>query len=433
MAHKHIHPQALAFAAETTPCEPPADWTAETAIEFISMDLSGVKETLVADVTAERRTMAVGDRPNVKGIRNCSASFVLKMHGIGEETADTMQVPNTALAKILKHCMGQAIRGYSTTISGPGTAAVPIVAATTGIVPGVMLAFEDTTSPTPQNEGIVHFRRVIAVNGGTKAVTLSEVLPFTPADGDVVHGCVTAAFSHSYLVDAVNAGGLFQWYVKREEGNTDDDLLYTLEGCVASMSLEGLGRGSLPTIKLDVMAANFRHSAEDDLANVALAAPEGHAQLSMGTNVRMLISPAGSTAIAEVDCNEVGFDFGVVRKPTMTTTERLHRFDGLSSYHYDPAKSYITTKLVGYTPAWYAALKVDAEYRINLYQPGDGTGAGKGWCLHAGKVRLVETPARTDIDMVHGVSLKWQLVEPSDCTGGSNEDLEKSRFVIALA
>ena len=47
MAHKHIHPQALAFAVETTPCAAPADWTAETAIEFISMDLSGVKETLV--------------------------------------------------------------------------------------------------------------------------------------------------------------------------------------------------------------------------------------------------------------------------------------------------------------------------------------------------------------------------------------------------
>ena len=76
MAHKHIHPQALAFAVETTPCVAPADWTAETAIEFISVDLSGVKETLVADVTAERRTMAVGDREMVHGIRNCTASIV---------------------------------------------------------------------------------------------------------------------------------------------------------------------------------------------------------------------------------------------------------------------------------------------------------------------------------------------------------------------
>jgi len=44
--------------------------------------------------------MAFGDRAMVPGIRNCSASFVLKMHGIGTETADEAQVPNTYLAKL---------------------------------------------------------------------------------------------------------------------------------------------------------------------------------------------------------------------------------------------------------------------------------------------------------------------------------------------
>lgn len=430
MAHKHIHPQALAFAVETTPCVAPADWTAETAIEFISVDLSGVKETLVADVTAERRTMAVGDREMVHGIRNCTASIVLKLHGIGAETADTVQVANTYLAKLLKHCMGQAIRGYSTTLTG-GTTAIPEVTAATGIVPGVMLAFEDTTSPTSQNTGIVHFRRVLAVNA--LAITLSEVLPFTPANGDVVHACVTGAFSSSYLTDAVAAGGLLQWFIKREEGTSDDDLLWTLEACVASFKLDGLGRGSLPTMTLDILAANFRHGAQDGLNNVALATPEGHAQLSMGTNVRCLLSPTASNAIVEIDCQEFALDVGVVRKPTMSTTERTDRFDGLSSYSFDPAKSYITIKAVGYTDDFYAALAAGTTYRITFYQPGDGTGGGKGWCVHAGKARLVETPSRVDADMVHGTSLKFQLVEPADATAASNTDLEQSRFLIALA
>ena len=238
---------------------------------------------------------------------------------------------------------------------------------------------------------------------------------------------MTAAFSSSYLVDAVAAGGLFQWFVKREEGNTDDDMLWTLEGSVASFTLEGLGRGALPTVKLDVMASNFRHGAEDGLANVALAAPEGHAPLSMGKDVRVLLSPTGSNAIVELDCNEFSLEVGMTRKPTTTTTERLHRFEGLSSYSYDPSKSYINIKAVGYTDDFYAGLKAGTTYRVTLYQPGDGTGAGKGWCVHAGKARLV------DVDMVHGTSLKLQLVEPGDCTGGSNEDLEKSRFVIAMA
>ena len=33
MAHKHIHPQALAFAAETTPCEPTSSLSSETPQE----------------------------------------------------------------------------------------------------------------------------------------------------------------------------------------------------------------------------------------------------------------------------------------------------------------------------------------------------------------------------------------------------------------
>jgi hypothetical protein len=433
MAQKHIHPQAIAFAEETTVCVPPADWTAATAIEFISCDLSGVKEALVADPTAERRAFRVGERARVKGIRNCTASLVLKLHGVGEETADTMQVENTYLARILKHCLGQAVRGYSTTIDGPGTTAIPIVASITGVVPGVMLAFEDVTSPTEQNEGILHFRRVLSVDAGTKAVVLSEALGFTPQDGDKVHACITGAFDDTYLVDAVAAGGTMQWYVKRETGNTDDDLLWTLEGSVASMKLDGLGRGALPTINLELQAANFRHGAADGLNNVALATPEGHAQLSMGTNVRMLISPSASNASVEVDQVSAALDIGMTRKPTLSHTERLNRFDGLSSYSYDPGASTMTVTVVGYTADWYAALAADSTWRLTLYQPGDGSGAGKAWCIHAPMARLIETPARTDVDMVHGVSLKFQLCESDDATPASNQNLEMSRLLIALA
>jgi hypothetical protein len=153
----------------------------------------------------------------------------------------------------------------------------------------------------------------------------------------------------------------------------------------------------------------------------------------MGTNVRCLLSPTASNAIVEIDCQEFALDVGVVRKPTMSTTERTDRFDGLSSYGFDPAKSYITIKAVGYTDDFYAALAAGTTYRITFYQPGDGTGGGKGWCVHAGKARLVETPSRVDADMVHGTSLKFQLVEPADATAASNTDLEQSRFLIALA
>jgi hypothetical protein len=428
MAH-HIYPQALAFFEETTPCVAPADWSAETAIEFISIDLSGVKEALVADPTAERRAFKVGTRHMVKGIRNCTASIVLKLHGIGEETADGDQVENTYLARILKHCLGGLHRGSSTTITG-GTATIPEVDDATGIIPGCLLAFEDTTSPSARNAGIAHPRRVLSVSGS--AVTLSEAIPFTPAAGDVVHAVATGYLDHDHLVDAVAAGGLCQWYVKRENSNSGTDLLWTLEGSVASLKLDGLGRGALPTLNLDIQAANFRHGAEDGLTNVALAAPEGHAQLAMGLNVILSIQEYGTSTVNEVDANNVTFDVGMTRKPTPTTTERLHRFEGLSSYHYDPGQSKFTCTLVGYTDDFYAGLADNKDYRISFYQPGDGSGAGKGWVLHCGRARLMATPARTDVEQVHGVTLEFMLAEPEDCSGGSNADLEQSRFLLGL-
>lgn len=430
MAHQSINIQALAFAEEASPCVPPADWTAETAIEFVSMDLGGIKETLLADPTAERRFMRPGERQRIAGVRNVSASFVLKLHGLGEETADGDQAPDTYLCRLLKHVMGQTIRGYSTTLTG-GTTAIPTVDDATGIIPGVMLSFEDTTSPTAQNTGILHPRRVIAVSG--TSITLSEVLPFTPAAGDKVHATITAAHDSEYLIDATASAGTLCWYAKRENTNSGTDLLWRLDGCVANGKIDGLGRDGLPTLTLDVMAANFAHGGEDGLTNVALPAPEGHAQLAVGPYTRMLISPTASNAIVEVDQASMSLDLGVTRKPTLSHTTRIARFDGLSSYHADPGIATIECQVHGYTDDWYAALQAGTTYRLTWYQPGDGSGAGKMLCIHAPKARLIETPARSDVGMVHGTTLKFQLCEPDDCAVASNADLEQSRLLIALA
>ncbi len=430
MAHQHIYHQAIAFAEEASPCVPPADWTAETAIEFVSCDLSGVKETLLVDPTAERRAMRTGERQRIPGVRNVTASIVCKLHGIGEVTADGDQAPDTYLCRLLKHVMGQTIRGYSTTLTG-GTTAIPTVDDATGIIPGMILSFQDTTSPSAQNTGILHPRRVIAVAG--TSITLSEILPFTPAAGDVVHATITSAWDSDYLVDATANAGTLCWYVKKETGNSATDLLWRLDGCVANAKIDGLGRNGLPVLSLDIMAANFAHGGEDGLTNVALAAPEGHAQIAVGPYTRMLISPTATNAISEVDQSSMTLDMGVVRKQTLSHTTRINRFDGLSSYHYDPGASTIECVLHGYSDDFYAALAAGTTYRLTWYQPGDGSGAGKMTCIHAPKARLIETPARTDVEQVHGTTLKFQLCEPDDCQVASNQNLEMSRLLVALA
>jgi len=434
MAQNTIHEARLAYFRETTVCEPPADWAASgTPIEFVSFDTSGIKQEHLDDPTAEARFFAVGVRRKIKGIRNCGASVVLKLHGTGVVTADTDTVVQTALGDMIEHCMGGLHLGTSTTFTG-GTATVPIVDDLTDIIPGCMIAAQDITSPTAANLGKVWARRVLSVNVGTKAVTLSEALPFTPAATDPCHAAITGYLRSSILVDAVaSAGGphTFCWYFVNGDTSAPEDLIWRVDGAVASMKIEGLGRGELPTLALDIMGANFAHGDTDGLTNVDLGEPQGHAQLSMGLDVVLSIAVYGNTAINSIDANTVAFEPGYTRAPVKTTTERTHRFEGLASWTVAPGQTKFTVTLLPYGEAWYAALAEGQEYRITLTQPGMGSGAGAGWCLHLPRAQLVTTPARADVDNVHAVSLEFHAMEPADTTGGSNVDLQKSRFTLS--
>lgn len=434
MAQTSIHRNWLAFYPETTVATPPADWAASgVAIEHTSVDIAPVKQAWIPDPTLEGRAFAVGTRRMIAGIRNVNATVGIKLHGTGAETAAGEQVADTYLCKLLRHCMGGTHRGTSRTVAG-GTATKPTVDDSSGIIPGSLVAFEDTTSPAAVNAGKVHFRRVLSIDSETDELTLSEALPFTPAENDKAHAAVTAYLDEDILEDAVaSAGGphTLSWFVKQAKSGTDH--LWQLEGSVASMQLQGLGRGELPSLQLGIMAANFRVGGADGLTNPSFSSIEGHAQLSMGLDVLCSIQDYGTTSINLQDVNQAAFDPGFTRTPVPTTTEKTHRFEGLASWTFTPGNTRFTVTLLPYSDDWYTDLHAGQFFRINFYQPGDGSGAGKGWCLHIAKAQLVETPSRATVEQVHAVQLVFQAMEPDDCSGGSNEDLEMSRFLIGLA
>lgn len=432
MTLKTIHENWAAFYPETTVATPPADYAADgIAIEHVSFDINGLKAPLLDDPTLEGRAFAVGTRRKIPGPRNVDASAVLKLHGVGEVTADGDQVADTYLAKILKHTMGAVHRGTSRTITG-GTTTVPTVDDATGIIPGSLIAFEDKSSPTDEFEGRTYFRRVLSISG--TSLHLDEALPVSPANGDACHAAITGYLKSSILADALaSAGGphTFNWLVKRESSGAD--LLWRLDGCVASMSLDGLGNSGLPTINLAIMAANFAVGGADGLTNPTLATPEGHAQLAMGRDTICSIQDYGTTAIALRDINQCNFDVGYTRERVQTTTRAAFRFEGLASYTFSPGKTRFTCTLLPWSDDWYADLQAGQTFRISLQQPGDGSGAGKQWCLYVPKAQLVEVPSRADVGAVHGVQLVFEAQEATDCSGGSNTDLERSRFLIGLA
>lgn len=436
MAQTTIHRNWLAFRKETTVAQPPADWAAVDdgiyVIEHLSADPSTVKQTLIDDLTLERRLFDVGGRTRIKGLRNTTLSVGVKLHGTGVTTAVGEEVESTYLSEILVHCMGGMHQSTSVLLTG-GTATVPTLADTTGIIPGCLIAFQDVTSPTAADTGKLHVRRVLSLIEDT-SITLSEALPFTPANTDIAHGTITLYPDEDVLEDAVaGEGGLetFSWFIKKAKTGTE--LLWQLVGSVASFSVEGLDRGQLPSIKLDIMAANFKHGGEDGLTNPAFGTPVGNAQLSMGLDVQLNIGSYGATTLVPRDVNKVAFDVGFKRIAVETTTEKTHDFEGLASYSATPGNPNFKITLLPYQDDVYGELADGTAKRVTFYQPGDGSGAGKCWAIHMPKAQWAETPQRADVNEVHGLSVELRSMPATDCSGGSNEDLERARFLIALA
>lgn len=441
MAHHSIHRQWLAFYQETTACVPPADWAASgTPIEFISVDLAP-KEALLVDPTAETRIQSVGKRRRIKGIRNVDWSAVLKLHGSGAAWTvenENTQVAETALSKVLTWCCGAVNRSFTrTVVTGTATTLEVGAGLTTGFIPGCLVAVEDTTSPTAQNLGKLHFARVIEVDAGNDEITLAEDLPFIPAAGDIIHGTLTVYVDEDYLEDAIRAGAIrtWNWFHKRAKTGTEE--LWQLEGCVGSFTITNLGRGQLPQVALSIMAANFRYGGEDSLTSPSFGTPQGKPQLSMGRDVKCSISDYSGTTRTTVDVNATTFEPGLNRVRVETATEEIERFEGMSTYSVAPTDCKMTFTVLPHADSWYGALHADTDYRVTLYQPGPGgseaAGVGKAWCIMMPKAQIAATPSRVDVNEVSGAQIEFSGMEPDDCTGGSNENIEKSVFLIGLA
>lgn len=442
MAQTHNKPSWAAYFKESTWCTHPANaaaWIADgKQIEHVALDLSGVQQAFIPDPTFERLANSVGGRYNIAGIRNCAAKIGVKLHGTGVVTAPGDQVEVTYLGDILEHCMGGIHYGTSHDVTGGSTTVVELDSVD-GVVKGCMIAFQDTTTPTPGNLGKLHFRRVVDIDDADPfTVTLSEALPFTPAAGDLAHGCITAYPKEDVLTDSVTGiDGLktWSWLLKKSRPAQGADLTWVLRGAVATFEVTGLDRGAVPSMNLDIMAANFLHGGADGLENPNFTAtPEGHAQLSMGRDFLYNFSTHGNTAAVSQDCNKCSFTVGFKRTPVETTTEKTDPAEGLASWSFNPSPSKIAATFVPYTDDVYAELAARTTKRVTLYQPGDGSGAGKAWCIHVPKMQIATTPKREDVGDVNGLSVELQSMEADDVVdGGADIDLENAMFVIAIA
>lgn len=424
MAQKHIHENFVGFYPEAVVCEGPGNWAVDaTWIEHVSSDVSGLKDAIIVDPTLEGRSFAVGTRQMRKGIRNGQCSVGVKLHGIGVTTAAATQAAQTYIGRIWEHVMGGVYRGTRRAVVG-GTASEVELDAVTGVIPGCTLWFQSA-------DGKLHPRQVIAVDAGTKVVSLDVALFAAPAGGEAAMPAITGYWVSDVLVDAFGGPHTWQWFFRKEKSG--QNLLWTADGTVASFTLDGLSKGGLPVMNLAIEACNFKHGSKDGLTNPSPTTFHGQGQLSMGKNVYCLIQKYGQTVPTKVSATNVTITPGIARERVESTTEVIDRTNGTATYSCTVADSTFGCTVSGYSQQWYEDLEEGEEFSIYFYQAGDSAvgSAGKAWGYHAARAQLMATPTRSDLNQNHAVNLMFKCMESELCTGGSNEDLERSRFTLS--
>lgn len=420
----------VAFWKESAPCVYPVDIAAGcTPIEIVSANIDGAVTELIVDNTAEARAGAVGNRLRIHGRRNGTFEIVCKLHGLGLTTPDGDTAPLTYLAELMGDCWGGVHLSNSTTITG-GTSTIPILDSVTNIVPGCLISVEDKTTPAKDYDGFPVCRRVLAVDAGTKAVTLSETIPFAVADGDAVHATATIYHSVHALRD-ITTNGTYGWYISQGD---DVSMQTRLDGCVHNGAIEGFSLGGLMSFKLSGMCANYAKGEEEGLTYIAdLGDPAGGPSLTTGLDMTLSIQAVGTPAENLVEASAITFDTGVARSKRESQTPKNYRFHGLAGYSMSPGQTAATFTFDGYHGDFVAGLVAGQRYRCTMTQAGVGAGAGSLVAIHMPNAHITATPGKTAAGDNWGLTVAFEASESSDTTGGSNVDLQKSRFYIALA
>ena len=427
--YRHKDHSVLGYFEETTSGQGPADWSTNgTRIDHTAVELDGLfDQEILVDPRMEGQEndwADVGQRPLIKGARGSgNGSFSMLLHGNEDESpADAGAPTTTALADLLKHCLGGQDISTSHDVTG-GTTTTLTMASTTGLELGAYVGVQDLTTPSALNTGRVFIRRITALTLDTE-ITLDEALPFTPASGDLAVGCLVAFVDPDVIEDSTGAAG--RTLSLYHAGKTSEHVNVAY-GCALTMALSELSRNTVPQVSFTAQCGNWETSSTV-AQDTDTWASEGIGAQMIGRYTRCWIEDYGTTTSTKkgIGSMEIGPLVERTKIETVTTAgENLESMAGYSST--SSTETTITLGIAGYDDDWEADLQADT-YKVLRYahesQP------GKSWAISFPRLQVRATPKASPVSDIQGSSLT--LLACRDTTTTATTALWRSKVAIVL-
>ena len=415
-------PSQLAYFPEVTQGTGPADaaaWVTDgTRIRHLgeTLDVSGIEQAVVEDERSQEGIFNL--EYSVKGLRNTSFPFSVYLTGSGATTAASSQIAETPLMTLLEHALGGLHRSNSTTLSGGGHTTTTInVASATNIVHGCLIAVEDVT------DGTIAIRRVLDVN--TLAVVLDEVLPFTPADNDLVHGMATIYVDETVLVDSSAGPTTFSWLAQKGLAAALEN--FELNGCKSELKTISLERGALPVLAFDTMVASFDPPGTAP-SPTWTATPSGSAPVSIGPDTVITYQTQGTTTLAPIHVNSFSVEVGVPVVAVDTNTEVDSGMEGRQGYTTKPADTTVTMNIVPFGSSHWTQFAADTLRRVRFYKRAN---EGQLFAVHFSRCEI-KPPKRGTAGDVSSTMVTLRAHPDAVSSEASNQAMWRSKLLLAI-
>jgi hypothetical protein len=304
-----------------------------------------------------------------------------RMWGSLSSWSEGVQVTQTSLGRLLEHALGASEQGNHTAVDTGGvtsTTEITVVTAT-NLAVGQIIGIAAAADPAR-----IFPVQITALAGND--ITYDRILPFTVNDGDKIYGAENTRPDQAALTNQGDAGSstLSIYY-------QDGPDIWMTGGSHLSLPTIVTERGQQPKLTWEILAARGYPTGDGAPAEAAFtSAIEGETSdvQPVGRDTQVRLEDFGDTAEGCINVFSVATTVGVPVLPQDSVTECDIGSPGRIGYRTEPADTIFEVVVpldVSQQTRWVAGTELTFTY----FQIAP---VGSGWCIHAPRVVLMESP-----------------------------------------